>query len=145
MRNRTALLNQIRGLLLERGITIRKGRRHAEEALPTILQDAEANLTAMMRQLVARLTSELNQLEAQIVEINTMIAGKADNHEACQRLMAIPGIGPITATAIVSAIGNGAEFRKGRGFSAWLGKPFGGGCAAAGRMSFLRHRRSFVR
>ncbi len=121
VRNRTALLNQIRGLLLERGITIRKGRRHAEEALPTILQDAEANLTGMMRQLLARLMSELKQLDVQISEIDAMIAGKADDHEACQRLMAIPGIGPITATAIVSAIGNGAEFRKGRGFSAWLG------------------------
>jgi transposase len=121
VRNRTALLNQIRGLLLERGITIRKGRRHAEEALPTILEDAEASLTCMMRQLLGRLTSELKQLEVQIAEIDAMIAGKADDQEACQRLMAIPGIGPITATAIVSAIGNGAEFRKGRGFSAWLG------------------------
>jgi transposase len=121
VRNRTALLNQIRGLLLERGITIRKGRRHAEEVLPNILEDAEANLTGMMRQLLARLTSELKQLEVQIAEIDAMIAGKADDQEACQRLMAIPGIGPITATAIVSAVGNGAEFRKGRGFSAWLG------------------------
>ena len=121
VRNRTALLNQIRGLLLERGITIRQGRRHAEEALPTILEDGEANLTGMMCQLLGRLTSELKQLEVQIAEIDAMIAGKADDQEACQRLMTIPGIGPITATAIVSAIGNGAEFRKGRGFSAWLG------------------------
>jgi transposase len=121
VRNRTALLNQIRGLLLERGITIRKGRRHAEEALPTILEDAEASLTGMMRQLLGRLTSELKQLQVQIAEIDAMIADKADDQEACQRLMAIPGIGPITATAIVSAVGNGAEFRKGRGFSAWLG------------------------
>jgi len=121
VRNRTALLNQIRGLLLERGITIRKGRRHAEEALPTILEDAEANLTGMMRQLLGRLISELKQLQVQIAEIDAILAGKADDQEACQRLMAIPGIGPITATAIVSAVGNGTEFRKGRGFSAWLG------------------------
>src|SRR6185437_5768953 len=78
VRTRTALLNQIRGLLLERGITIRKGRRHAEEALPTILQDAEANLTGMMRQLLARLMSELKQLDVQISEIDALIAGKAD-------------------------------------------------------------------
>ena len=121
VRNRTALLNQIRGLLLERGITIRKGPRQAEEALPTILEDAETNLTGMMRQLLGRLTSELKQLEVQIAEIDAIIAGKADDQEACQRLMAIPGIGPITATAIVSAVGNGAEFREGRGFSACLG------------------------
>jgi transposase len=91
VRNRTALLNKIRGLLLERGITIRKGRRHAEEALPTTLEDAEANLTGMMRQLLARLASELKQLEVQIAEIDAMIAGKADDQKACQRLMAIPG------------------------------------------------------
>lgn len=121
VRNRTALLNQIRGLLLERGITIRRGRRHAEEALPAILQDAEANLTGMMRRLVARLASELKQLEVQIAEIDAIIVGQAEDQDACRRLMAIPGIGPITATAIVSAVGNGAEFRKGRGFSAWLG------------------------
>jgi transposase len=121
VRSRTALLNQIRGLLLERGITIRKGRRHAEETLPSILQDGDANLTGTMRQLLARLISELKQLDIQISEIDAMIAGKADDHEACKRLLAIPGIGPITATAIVSAIGNGAEFSKGRGFSAWLG------------------------
>jgi transposase len=65
--------------------------------------------------------SELKQLQGRITEIDAMIAGKADDQEACQRLMAIAGIEPITATAIVSAVGNGAEFRKGRGFSAWLG------------------------
>jgi transposase len=75
----------------------------------------------MMRLLLGRLILELKELELQIAEIDAMIAGKADDHEACQRLMAIPGIGPITATAIVSAVGNGAEFRKGRSFSAWLG------------------------
>lgn len=75
----------------------------------------------MMRQLVARLTLELKQMEVQIAKIDAMIVGKTDDHEACQRLIGIPGIGPITATAIVSAVGNGAEFRKGGGVSAWLG------------------------
>jgi len=84
VRNRTAL-NQIRGLLLERGITIRQGRRHAEEALPTILEDAESNLTGRMRQLLGRLTSELKQLEVQIAEIDAMIAGKADDHHGDSR------------------------------------------------------------
>jgi transposase len=121
VKSRTALLNQIRGLLLERGITMRKRRRHAEAALPALLEDAETNLSGTLRLLLAQLTSELKQLEAQIAAIDAMIVGRADDHEACQRLMAIPGIGPITATAIASAVGNGAEFRKGRGFSAWLG------------------------
>jgi transposase len=121
VRSRTALLNQIRGLLLERGITMRKGRRHAEAALPTLLEDAETNLSATLRLLLAQLMSELRQLGTQIAEIDATIASSANEHEACRRLMAIPGIGPVTATAIVSAVGNGAEFRRGRSFAAWLG------------------------
>lgn len=121
VRSRTALVNQIRGLLLERGITIRKGRRHAEAALPMLLEDAETNLSGTLRLLLVQLMSELRQLESRIAEIDATIMRGAEGHEACQRLMAIPGIGPVTATAIVSAIGNGAEFRKARSFSAWLG------------------------
>jgi transposase len=121
VKGRTALLNQIRGLLLERGITIRKGRRHAEAALTGLLEDAENNLTGALRLLVAQLMSELQRLETQIAEVDITIKRSAGEHEGCQRLMAIPGVGPVTATAIVSAIGNGQEFRKARCFSAWLG------------------------
>jgi transposase len=121
VKSRTSLVNQIRGLLLERGITIRKGRRHAEAMLPSLLEDAETNLSGPLRLMLAQLMSELRQLANQIADIDAAILRGADGHEACQRLMAIPGIGPITATAIVSAVGNGAEFKKGRSFSAWLG------------------------
>ena len=118
---RTSVINQIRGLLLERGITIRKGRHHAEAALPQILEDADTNLSGRLRMLLAHLQRELRQLQSQIDAIDVGIVQTASEHEACQRLMAIPGIGPVTATAIVSAIGNGTEFKRGRGFSAWLG------------------------
>jgi transposase len=118
---RTSVINQIRGPLLERGITIRKGRRHAEEALPQILEDPNANLSGPLRMLLAQLQQELQQLQSQIDEVDLVIMKAASEHEACQRLMSIPGIGPVIATAIVSAIGNGTEFRRGRGFSAWLG------------------------
>src|SRR6201997_691788 len=118
---RTSVINQIRGLLLERGITIRKGRHHAEAALPQILEDADTNLSGPLRMLLAQLQQELRQLQSQIDAIDVDIVKAAGEHEACQRLMAIPGIGAVTATAIVSAIGNGAEFKRGRGFSAWLG------------------------
>jgi len=118
---RTSLINQIRGLLLERGITIRKGRHYAEAALPEILEDADTNLSGRLRLLLAQLQQELKQLQSQIDEIDLGIVQAAGEHEACQRLMAIPGIGPVTATAIVSAIGNGSEFKRGRGFAAWLG------------------------
>jgi transposase len=108
-------------VLLERGITIRKGRHHAEAALPLILEDADANLSGRLRMLLAELQRELRQLQSQIDEIDVSIVQAAGEHEACQRLMTIPGIGPVTATAIISAIGNGTEFKRGRGFSAWLG------------------------
>jgi transposase len=121
VKGRTALVNQIRGLLLERGITIRKGRRHAEAALPVLIEDAETNLSGPLRLLLTQLTSELRQLNEKIAEIDATICRSADEQEACKRLMGIPGIGALTATAIVSAIGNGAEFRKARSFSAWLG------------------------
>jgi transposase len=121
VKSRTSLVNQIRGLLLERGITIRKGRRHAEATLPAVLEDAEINLSGALRLLLAQLLSELRQLTSQIEDTDATIQRGADAQEACQRLMAIPGVGPITATAIVSAIGNGVEFRKARSFSAWLG------------------------
>ena len=71
--------------------------------------------------LLAQLQCELRQLHSQIEDVDAVIMKVAHEHEACQRLMAIPGIGPVIATAIVSAIGNGAEFKKGRGFGAWLG------------------------
>src|SRR6516162_428469 len=116
---RTAVVNQIRGLLLERGITVRKGRRHAEAALPGILEDPDSNLSGSLRMLLVQLQRELKQLQSQIEEVDAVILKAAHEHEACQRLMGIPGIGPVIATAMVSAIGNGADFKKGRGFAAW--------------------------
>jgi transposase len=118
---RTSVINQIRGLLLERGITFRKGRRHAEAGLPAILEDADNRLSGLLRMLLAQLQGELRQLQSQIEEADTLIGKAAGDHEACRRLMAIPGVGPVTATAVVASIGNGAEFRKGRSFAAWLG------------------------
>src|SRR6202161_203976 len=118
---RTAVINQIRGLLLERGITLRQGRRHVDEALPGILEDASAKLSGAVRLLLAQLKLELDHLQIRIDEADAVIQKIAGENEACRRLVVIPGIGPVTATAIIAAIGNGAAFKKGRGFSAWLG------------------------
>jgi transposase len=121
VRRRTSVINQMRGLLLERGITFRKGRRHAEASLPGVLEDPENGLSGSLRMLLAQLQGELRQLQGQIDEADTLIAKAAGDHEACRRLMAIPGVGSVTATAVVASIGNGTEFRKGRSFAAWLG------------------------
>lgn len=118
---RTAVVNQIRGLLLERGITLRKGRRHLDHALPGILEDAEAKLSGALRMLLAQLKLELDQLAVRMEQADETIADSVRQSEACQRLIAIPGVGPVTATAMIAAIGNGAAFRKGREFAAWLG------------------------
>jgi transposase len=118
---RTSVINQIRGLLLERGITIRKGRHHIEESLPGILEDPDNKLSGALRVLLTQLRLEMQYLHRQVEESDKLIVRIAGELEPCTRLVAIPGIGPITATATIAAIGNGAAFKKGRGFAAWLG------------------------
>ena len=118
---RTAVINQVRGLLLERGITVRKGRQHLEASLPGILEDADNKLSGALRVLLTQLHGETQYLGRQIAECDKLIVRIAGELDACRRLVAIPGIGPLIATATIAAIGNGAAFKKGRGFAAWLG------------------------
>jgi transposase len=121
MARRTSLINQIRAFLLERGMVFAKSPARLREHMPGILENAEENLTPRMRNLVAMLWSEWKDLELQIVQMNDEVERIASSDAACLRLRQIPGIGPLVATAIVASIGNGAAFRKGREFSAWLG------------------------
>src|ERR1700724_1475064 len=118
---RTAVVNQIRSLLLERGLTLPKGRSHLDEQLPRILEDAELNLSDSFRVLLAQLKLELEQLAARIEEMDRVIQKTARENEACQRLTEIPGVGPVTATALIAAVGNASAFGKGRKLSAWMG------------------------
>jgi transposase len=118
---RTSVANQIRSMLLERGLTLPKGRRHLEAMLPRILEDAELNLSGSFRVLLAQLHVELGQLTARIEQLDAVIEQKAQEDETCQRLTTIPGVGPVTATAVIAAVGNGSNFRKGRDLSAWMG------------------------
>jgi transposase len=121
IKRRTSVVNQIRSLLLERGVTVRTGRKHLVAALPGILEDPDTNLSGPLRVLLAQLQREMKNLENQIEEADSVVVRMSGQSEACQRLEAIPGIGSLTATGIVSAIGNGADFKKGRCFAAWLG------------------------
>jgi len=121
MTRRTALINQIRGFLLERGIVFAKRPIRLMEAMPEVLENIHENLTPRMRNMMAMLWSEWKDLELQIAEMNDEVERIASSDAACRRLRQIPGIGPLVATAIVASIGNGAAFRKGREFAAWLG------------------------
>jgi transposase len=118
---RTSVINQLRAFLLERGMVFAKTPFKLKQAMPEILENADANLTPRMRNLVSMLWSEWKDLEQQIVAMNGEVEQIASSDPACQRLRQIPGIGPLVATAIVAAIGNGAAFKKGREFSSWLG------------------------
>lgn len=118
---RTAVIHQIRGLLLERGTTLCKGRSHLEQALPQILEDASLKLSDSFRVLLAQLKLELEQLTARIEQMDSVIQHTVKENETCQRLTTIPGVGPVTATALVAAIGNGSGFRRGRDLAAWVG------------------------
>lgn len=118
---RTGVVNQIRAFLLERGITFRQGRSYLQKLMPAILEDAELNLSPLMRQLLDELWREWKSLEDQIEAMSQRIERIADQDAACQRLQQIPGVGPLVATATVAAIGNGSAFVRGRDFAAWLG------------------------
>ncbi len=118
---RTSVINQLRAFLLERGLVFAKSPAKLREHMPEILENAEEDLTPRMRNLLAMLWNEWKDLEQQIVEMNDEVERIASSDAACVRLRQIPGIGPLVATAIVAAIGNGAAFHKGREFAAWLG------------------------
>jgi len=118
---RTAVINQLRAFLLERGMTFAKSPAKLKLAMPEILENADSNLTPRMRNLVADLWTEWKSLDQQIRASDLEVEQIATSDPACQRLRSIPGIGPLIATAIVAAIGNGAAFRKGREFAAFVG------------------------
>jgi transposase len=121
VRRRTALINQIRGFLLERGLVFAKRPANLRRQMPLVLEDADANLTPRLRRLLNDLWQEWKQVQADIDAKTEEMERISQTDAACQRLREIPGIGPVVASAIVAAIGNGAAFRKGREFAAWLG------------------------
>jgi len=118
--NRTQLANQIRGLLMECGIAIKKGITQLK-IIPTILADEKNELSYHGRELIEDLYSEFLELKNKITRYEEKIKIFAKKDKRCVCLETIPGIGKITATAAVAMVGNGEVFKKGRHFSAWLG------------------------
>lgn len=119
--HRTATVCQIRGLLLDRGITIGAAVSRVKRAVPLILEDAVNGLSERMRRTIAELYDLMIDLERRIRFFDGEIEQVFRNSEDCQRISKIKGVGPKTATAIIAAIGDGKEFKNGRHFAAWLG------------------------
>ena len=118
---RTGVTNQIRGFLLERGITVRQGLAPLRQALPGILASSADMLSPRMVRLIADLMEDWHRLDERIAGVSAEIEALAAQDEPCQRLMSVPGVGPIISSAVVAAIGTGTGFKQGRDFGAWLG------------------------
>ena len=114
---RTAVINQIRGFLLEHGITIRQGPAGLRQALPAILVQRTGELSPLLLRLLEDRVDDWRQLDGRIGEVTTQIETLAKQDENCKRLMGTPGVGPLIASAMVAAIGDGAAFIKGRDFA----------------------------
>ena len=118
---RTAQANQIRGLLAEFGIVIPQGIAHIATRLPEILEDGENGLPGDFRRLIERLGDHLKELDRQVQELEAQIQLWHRSHAESQKLAQIPGIGPITASALLASIGDARHFANGRQLAAWLG------------------------
>jgi transposase len=121
IKHRTALGNEIRGILLEYKIIIPQGICQLRAKLAEILTDEPNRLTNKAREILLLLQQQFYMIDEQIDKYDREITRTAGTDERCQRLMKIEGIGPVIATAMVAAVGNAKEFRNGRGLSAWLG------------------------
>jgi transposase len=117
---RTALINQLRAILLEHGIVVARRKAQLARRLPDILAD-EGALSPRLRLLLEELRGEWRALDARIAELDREINKSAREDDASRRLMQVPGIGPMTASALVAAIGKAEHLRRGRDLAAWLG------------------------
>lgn len=117
---RTSVSNQIRGLLVEHGITMRKGRGGFRGFVPSLLAD-DSPLSLLMRRLITGLWDEWLSTDNAVKQLTRDLEGLAREDPACRRLMTVPGVGPLVATAMVAAVADGSAFTRGRDFAAWLG------------------------
>jgi transposase len=122
---RTALINQLRAVLFERGFSAPKGRRKLEQALIALLDEGVEPpalvLSPRIRSLVDDMRAEWAELDRRIAALDDEFAASAKVDAAARRLATIPGIGVLNATALVAAIGDAATFARGRDLAAWLG------------------------
>ena len=121
MHQRTALINQVRGLLAERGITIARSPGAFKKSLPAILEEPKGELTSFCQTLLLMALERFRVIEAQIVQAEGWIESLMKQSALCQKIAAIPGVGAMTATAMVAAVGDAKAFKNGRHLAAWIG------------------------
>lgn len=118
---KTATSNRVRALLAENGIVIKQGPGNVFSLLPAIVDNAENDLSGIMRQMLRMQYEHLLRIREQLVELEDMLKALVAEEDSYKRLMQIPGIGLITATILGSELGNGSAFCNGRSFAAYLG------------------------
>src|SRR6266496_3357084 len=111
---RTRIISQMRAFLLEYGIPLRNGAGLFRHDFPGVLNDESNSITPAMRRLLGDLWKELREIEQRIAEVSREIESLASRDDTARRLMSIPGIGPLGATALIAAVGDGKQFRRGR-------------------------------
>lgn len=121
VRARTAQANQIRGLLAEFGLILPQGIHHIAKRVPELIENASNELTGAFRLLIQRLVEHLKELDRQVRELEIEIKKWHRANPLSSKLEKIPGIGPITASALVASIGDAKSFKNGRQVAAWLG------------------------
>jgi transposase len=118
---RTALVNEIRGLLSEYGIILPQGITKFRRLIVQTLEAGQAQLTPCSRELFWQLYEEFLALDQRLASYDEKLTARGQAHPECQRLQTIPGIGPVSATALIAAIGDATQFKNGRQLAAWLG------------------------
>jgi transposase len=121
VRERTALVNQTRGILLEFGLVLPVSIQAFRREIPLLLEDGECPLTLMAREIVAEQYDDLLALDQKIDRYEKRIQRVFKASSVCQRLAAVEGVGPLIATALVAAVGDAHTFKNGRQMAAWLG------------------------
>jgi transposase len=121
IKQRTGLANQMRGLLAEYGVILPKGLSYIRHEIAGILEDAGNELSTRSREIFAQLTEQFKVIDNQVAFYDREIEGLVKQDERCQQLMKIEGVGPVTASGVVAAVGDAKVFKRGRELAAWLG------------------------
>jgi len=118
---RTGVINQVRAFLLENGVAVATGKLQLARQLPRILAQAESCVSPRMHRLILQLVERWRQIDAMVDQLTRDLAAAAKSDPLTSRLLTVPGIGPIVASALVATVGNAANFRRARDLAAWIG------------------------